>query len=119
VAHGDLALPRLQDAHIPPEKLRDYALSPDHPKGRHKARVFASALGIRQYDWEYLRDRIYEGLDSAAVTGIRTEGSWGWLYEVRMEIDGLNGQTHPITTVWFCEGGIGAPVLTTTYVDVP
>jgi hypothetical protein len=84
VAEGDLQLPRRHDAEIPPAKHRDYPLNPDHDQGNHKARVFASTLGIRQDDWEYLADQIMGGLDSAPVIGVRTEGPWGWLYEVRM-----------------------------------
>ena len=31
-------------------KLRDYSLDPVHSKGKHKARVFASALGLTRND---------------------------------------------------------------------
>jgi hypothetical protein len=36
-------------------KLRDYCLSPSHPRGRHKARVFRSRLGLAPADAEMLR----------------------------------------------------------------
>jgi len=39
---------KLSDAgplNIDIRKLEDYCLSPSHPRGRHKARVFARALG--------------------------------------------------------------------------
>ncbi|WP_395020287.1 DUF6883 domain-containing protein [Dongia sp.] len=36
------------------EKLRDYCLSEMHPRGRHKARVFKSRLGIGADDAELL-----------------------------------------------------------------
>ena len=36
-------------------KLRDYCLSPRHPRGSHKARVFVSALGLTTEDAEELR----------------------------------------------------------------
>jgi hypothetical protein len=36
-------------------KLRDYCLSPSHPHGRHKARVFRSRLGLAAADAETLR----------------------------------------------------------------
>ena len=39
-------LPEAARAIIEEHKLRDYLLNPDHQDGRHKARVFASALGI-------------------------------------------------------------------------
>jgi hypothetical protein len=35
-------------------KVRDYRLNPAHPRGRHKPRVFASALGLRAADAEFL-----------------------------------------------------------------
>jgi len=52
----EVFLPGAEAAQIPDEKLRDYVLDPEHFLGRHKARVFASVLGIRRDDWRYLRD---------------------------------------------------------------
>jgi hypothetical protein len=66
---------RLPDAHrvvVDPEKLRDYVLSSDHEHGRHKARVFLSALGIDRDNWEYLREQIVAGLVDAEVSEVRT-----------------------------------------------
>ena len=37
-------------------KLRDYCLSVDHPRGRGKARVFRSRLGLEARDSVWLRD---------------------------------------------------------------
>jgi hypothetical protein len=39
-------------------ELRDYCLNPLHPGGRHKARVFASALGLTGLDAEFLREEL-------------------------------------------------------------
>ena len=39
-------------------KLRDYALDPLHVKGKHKARVFASTLGLTRNDAEWLRNQL-------------------------------------------------------------
>jgi hypothetical protein len=36
------------------EKLRDYRLSDTHPRGRHKARIFRSRLGLGPEDAERL-----------------------------------------------------------------
>jgi hypothetical protein len=41
-----MKLPNGDQAIVPLEKLLDYCLNPEHPSGKHKARVFASALGI-------------------------------------------------------------------------
>jgi hypothetical protein len=41
-----MSLPNGERAIVEVAKLRDYCLSPTHPRGRHKARVFAASLGI-------------------------------------------------------------------------
>ena len=46
------------------EKLREYCLSASHPRGRHKARVFRSRLGITQADAELVRQAL---LDAAQL----------------------------------------------------
>jgi hypothetical protein len=53
-----------ENAVVETRKLRDYCLSPEHPRGKHKARVFASALGLAAEDSEELR----QALLSAAVS---------------------------------------------------
>ena len=53
-----MKLPRGESAVVDLAKIRDYCLNPAHPRGRHKARVFASALGITQDDAELLRDEL-------------------------------------------------------------
>jgi hypothetical protein len=111
-------LPNYADAEIEPAKLRDYCLNPEHEEGRHKARVFASALAIGRDDWRYLADRIHASLGDAPVSRIEPT-AWGLRYEVVMMIDGLNGATMPVKTGWFIEAGGGAPRLTSAYVDIP
>jgi len=41
-------------------KLRDYVLNDRHPRGRHKARVFRSRLGLIQSDAGWLCDALLE-----------------------------------------------------------
>jgi hypothetical protein len=41
-----MRLPNGERAVVDLAKLRDYCLNPAHPRGRHKARVFVSALGL-------------------------------------------------------------------------
>jgi hypothetical protein len=42
-------------------KLRNYCLSPHHSRGRHKARVFRSRLGLETSDAECLRRILLDG----------------------------------------------------------
>lgn len=53
-----MKLPRAEAAVIESAKLRDYCLNPDHPRGKHKARVFESALNLISSDSEELRRAI-------------------------------------------------------------
>jgi hypothetical protein len=50
-----MRLPRPERAVVDIAKIRDYYLNPKHPRGRHKAKVFASALGITQQNAGLLR----------------------------------------------------------------
>jgi filamentous hemagglutinin len=95
----DGALPRADRAVVPREKLEGYLLNPRHEVGRHKARVFVAALGIHQADWAYLRTQIEAGIVDAPVGSVR-DTQWGRLYEVLVPIEGLNGQTRRVMTVW-------------------
>ena len=60
-----MKLPYPQNAVVEIEKLRDYCLNPDHPKGKHKARVFQEKLGIERNDAERLRELILEAILTA------------------------------------------------------
>jgi len=51
---------------VPREKVEGYLLNPQHEVGRHKARMFAAALGIHQDDWAYLRDQLQAGIIGAS-----------------------------------------------------
>jgi hypothetical protein len=50
-----MKLPNGERAYINMVKLRGYSLSPTHEEGKHKARVFAAALGIGLEQVEWLR----------------------------------------------------------------
>ena len=50
-----MLIPNAERALVDIRKLRDYCLNPMHPEGKHKARLFAAALGMTAYDAEQLR----------------------------------------------------------------
>ena len=111
-------LPNADQAVIPPEKLRGYALNPEHPRGKNKARVFKSALGIGQGDWEYLRDAIKAAIPAAPISSVQST-QYGFVYAVPILVEGLNGQTHEVITAWFSAEEGAAPSLTSAYVNIP
>ena len=110
-------LPRASEARIPTDKLVRYALNLSHERGRHKARVFTSALAITAADWRYLHDQVLEALPEAEVRATRIT-PFGVGYEAVVMIDGLNGATQPVVTTWIIEGD-RPPRLTSIWVDIP
>jgi len=95
-----MLLPNIETATIDPKKLADYVLNASHPEGRHKARVFLSALGLVAADAEWLSNRVLAGLwQSEAV--LQTSTNWGPVYRVDMDI--VRGQRcAKVRTGWLC-----------------
>ncbi len=60
--------PHFGDVVVEVAKLRDYCLSDAHPRGRHKARVFRSRLGLGAEDAPFLLAALLD-----AVRDRRTE----------------------------------------------
>jgi hypothetical protein len=112
-----MRLPNAEAARIPTDKLVRYVLDETHPRGRHKARVFASGLAITARDWRYLHDQILAALPSADLRATRIT-PFGVAYEVVLTIDGLNGASAPVVTTWIIQGA-GPPRLTSAWVDIP
>lgn len=55
-----MKLANYEQAFIDIKKLQNYALDPNHRKGKHKARVFASALNLTINDALELKDILLE-----------------------------------------------------------
>lgn len=68
-----MRLSELGDLGIDLRKLEDYCLDPSHPRGRHKARVFARALGIGRADARWLRDQLLAAGQAAQIEQIGTD----------------------------------------------
>ena len=52
-----MKLPHLEQAIVPPEKVKDYLLSETHPKGRFKAEFFKS-FGFTSTNWQKLSEAL-------------------------------------------------------------
>jgi hypothetical protein len=77
-----MKLPNGDGAIVEMEKLRDYCLSAEHPRGRHKARVFLSALGMTAAASEELRSALLVAAkEEDAIRGVSD------LYGTRYVID--------------------------------
>lgn len=95
-------------------KLRDYCLNPSHPRGRHKARQFASVLGIYQENASILRQALLGAvMEEQATLGARDE--YGQRYIVDFEMTGPSGNAR-IRSAWIVLAGEDFPRLTSCYV---
>jgi hypothetical protein len=108
------ALPNADKAIVPLEKLRDYSLNPSHDRGKHKARVFASALGMTQTDAPRLRDMILQAvlINEAVETDTNKHGT---RYTMDFQALGVNGAVT-IRTAWIIDAGETVPRLVSCYV---
>src|SRR3990172_9563583 len=109
-----MKLPNADRAAVDIVKLRDYCLSSNHPRGRHKAHVFATALGLTASDAEELRQAIL----SAALTEDATPTEQDE-YGQRFVVDFIMVRQHrqaEVRTSWIIRAGEDNPRLTSCYV---
>ena len=104
-----MKLPHSESAFIDPAKLRDYCLNPEHPRGKHKAKVFEAKLGLQCQDWPELLEAIRGGLAKGSCMQER-EDAYGQRFNVDMELN-MNGQVAQARTVWILRTGENFPVL--------
>jgi hypothetical protein len=108
-----MTLPNATAAVVEIEKLRDYCLDPDHPRGKHKARVLRAALGITQEDSESLRLKILDGVGSGHCEQGECD-DYGTRFSVELNVE-MNGMHAIICTGWIVRTGEDFPRLTTCY----
>lgn len=103
---------------IEPRKLTDYALDPDNPIGRHKARVFERALGFTRSEYVSLLRQLETRALSAEAVLHHTDQHGGY-YRVDVEVTGPAGQQGIVRTGWLVGPGRQEAVLVTLYVWRP
>lgn len=81
-----MTIPYAAQAEVPIGKLRDYCLNPLHDEGKHKARVFASVLGMTAADAPALRELLLRAVRTHdAQPGYRDV--YGQRYVVDFEVE--------------------------------
>ncbi|MBI4785567.1 MAG: hypothetical protein HY782_00755 [Chloroflexi bacterium] len=96
-------LPNADQAQIDPRKLRDYALNLEHESGRYKAEFFAQ-IGYAAENWQQLeRDIRDQHLTQPATPG--KPSSFGNKFTITAQLQGPNGATRQVTTVWLFRPG--------------
>jgi hypothetical protein len=64
-------------------KLDDYVLNPLHPHGKHKARLFETALGITLLNAEVLRQGLLEAAAKSNAAEARGDNRFGLAFILR------------------------------------
>lgn len=107
-------LPNGERAVVAIEKLRDYCLNEQHPRGKHKARVFARVLGFTSED----ASKLLEMLLSAAATQEVQMGEsdeFGQRYILDFAVIGRT-ELVTVRSIWMIRPDEDVPSLVTTYV---
>lgn len=109
-----MLLPYGERAIVDLRKLRDYCLNPENTRGRHKARVFATVLGITVADAAKLRAKFLE-VARTRDAQIGELDLYGQRYTIDFEMETAIGKAT-VRSGWIILHGKPAPRLTTCYV---
>ena len=102
-----MRIPNAEQAVVDIAKLLDYCLNPDHLRGRHKARVFASVLGLTSEHAEDLRRQLLAAVRDAEATEGEKDGFGARYGHCSTEIGFMLARPRPV------KGGHGFPSLGT------
>lgn len=109
-----MKLPNGDRAIVDVAKLRDYCLSVDHLRGRHKAKVFAAALGLTsEHVAELQAALLHAAADEDAVATDKDE--FGQRFVVDFTMKGPGGEAR-VRSAWIVRTGEDMPRLTTCFV---
>lgn len=109
-----MKIPNAKNAFVEVSKLRDYCLNPSHEVGKHKARVFASALGLSRNDVLVLRDALLSAVKTnEAVAG--KANKFGKRYILDFDFEHAD-KIARIRSVWIVDAGAEIPRLVTCLV---
>lgn len=108
-----MIIPHAERAVVEIRKLRDYCLDPTHDEGKHKARLFAAALGMTRDDAVDLRDALLQAVKThEARLGRRDEYGQRYIVDFILE---WHGRRAMIRSGWIIEHGSDVPRLTSCY----
>ncbi len=109
-----MKLPNVVRAVVEIEKLRDYCLSQTHLRGKHKAFVFESVLGLTTSDAEELREAILTAAQIHDATPTEKD-EYGQRYIVDFPME-RHGRQAIIRSSWIVRTNEDFPRLTSCYV---
>ncbi len=109
-----MKLPNGQRAVVDVVKLTDYCLNPDHPRGKHKARVFEATCGITVEHAELLRQQLLDAAEHADAVPADSLG-FGARYVIELTVQGPSG-TARVRSAWIIRQSEDFPRFVSAYV---
>lgn len=108
-----MKVPHAQRAVVDIRKLTDYCLNTAHDEGKHKARLFAAALGMTEQDAADLREALLEIVKKHDAS-LRLRDEYGQRYTIDFQLK-WRGRQAMIRSGWIIEHDSEIPRLTTCY----
>lgn len=108
-----MLIPNSETAVVDIRKLRDYCLNSEHDDGKHKARLFASRLGMTADHAEELRQILLEVV-KVQVAQLGRQDEFGQRYTLDFTIEWQN-RSATLRSGWIIEHDSEIPKLTTCY----
>ena len=109
-----MRMPNAEMAVVDLRKLRDYCLSEQHPRGRHKALVFEATLGLTAGDAPKLQELLLVAATSRDAVPTERD-AYGQRYMIDVTVLGIAGRVT-IRSSWIVRVGENFPRLTTCFV---
>jgi hypothetical protein len=109
-----MKLPKPEKAYVDLAKVRDYCLNPEHPRGRHKARVFAEALGLTAEHAAELRDALLDAVRTNEAAFFERD-DFGDRYRLDFLLDRLDRRAT-VRSLWIVKRGEDFPRFVSCYV---
>jgi len=109
-----MKLPNNKSAYIDIEKLKGYCLNFSHERGKHKARLFSSILGLKKENAEQLKNIILEAVKTNDA--IEVDGSiYGKRFIVEFNLKNNKGEAR-LRSTWIIRKDENHPRLTSCYI---
>jgi len=109
-----MKIPNADNAVIEMQKLIDYCLDPDHPRGKHKARVFLSSCGLTAEHAGQLRVALLNAAQNLDAE-LGEEDDYGQRYVIDLEVTGPAG-TARVRSAWIIRHEEDFPRFVSCYV---
>ena len=108
-----MKMPGGDAAIIDRQKLTEYCLNPHHPRGKHKARVFAT-FGFTFENADELRNELLKAAATADAQ-VATTDQYGVRFVIEFEVRGPR-RSGIVRSTWIVRRGESSPRLTSCFV---